>query len=147
MKEKKITSKSWKCGTYVKTAYSIDGQEIAEELEHKKDWAIEFFNNLPESEEEAIIEDITGNTPCWLDKMIENKIKTKKNENIYDRVSAIVSRMEGTKAMRHLSDEMRCRIEDVLEEDEFIEVFDKLGIKDITDDEKSLVIDLIMHTL
>jgi hypothetical protein len=68
---KTITEKSWKEGTYVHTTYYVDGEEFKTISEHKNQCSVEYFNNLPESEENAEMEDITDNTPSWLDDMIE----------------------------------------------------------------------------
>jgi len=70
--EKTITSKSWKYGTYAHTIFYSDGEEIKTISDHKNQCGDEWFNNLPEDEESAEIEDITGNTPSWLDEMIDN---------------------------------------------------------------------------
>lgn len=73
-KKVKIESKSWKAGPYAFTKYFLNGKELTEIHEHKCECSRDFFENLPESELNAKWEDITGNTPSWLDKIIEAEI-------------------------------------------------------------------------
>jgi len=67
-KWKEITCKSWREGTYAYTTFYVDGKEIKTISEHKNECGVEEFNNLPDNEEDAKVEDITGNTPYWLDE-------------------------------------------------------------------------------
>jgi hypothetical protein len=62
----KITRKSWKSGTYCFSEYFCNGILITKITDHKKDCGIEYFNLLPDSEENAMIEDISDNLPNWL---------------------------------------------------------------------------------
>ncbi len=70
---KKITCKSWKEGTYAHTIFYVDGKELKTISGNKNQCGVEWFNNLPEEEESAVIEDITGNTPSWLDELIDDE--------------------------------------------------------------------------
>jgi hypothetical protein len=67
----KIEVKSWKSGTYAITTYYKDGEEFHTTNEKQIDCGVSWFNELPESEEEAVKEDITGNTPTWFDELLK----------------------------------------------------------------------------
>lgn len=64
------------------------------------------------------------------------------------KVEKVVERMKGTKAIRYLSDEVRNRIEEMLDAKEFVEVFNKeLGITELTDEDKSEIIEELLEEL
>ena len=67
-----ITCKSWRHGDRAITRYYMEGEEIHELIQHKNKCGTSWFLGLPEDETQAEIEDITGNTPHWLDKIIED---------------------------------------------------------------------------
>jgi len=72
---KTITSKSWKEGTNAHTIYYADGEEIITISEHENECGVGWFTNLPENIESAEVEDITGNTPSWLDELIDEEVE------------------------------------------------------------------------
>lgn len=68
---KKIEKKSWKRGTYVFTIYYVNGRRYHETSTPFRECGIDWVQSLGEFERRAEKEDITENTPSWLDNMLE----------------------------------------------------------------------------
>jgi len=70
-KIRKIEEKSWKEGTYAFTKYYVNGRLFHEMSEPKNKCGVSYFSELPTSERKAKKEDITSNTPYFIDNMLE----------------------------------------------------------------------------
>ena len=76
--EIKITQRSRRWGTYATTTYYIDCKEFHTITENKNNCGTDWFNSLPETQDDNKAtphEDITGNTPYWLDDMILKEVE------------------------------------------------------------------------
>jgi len=71
-----ITAHSWREGTYATTEYYVDGELFHTTHEPAHKCGVSWFMSLPhKDDDEHLIEDITGNTPSWLDAMIDEAQK------------------------------------------------------------------------